>query len=186
VAATAGAVALAAPAAGPAVAADAAPPSVAGAPAPSSETAPPVRVRLPSVGIDSALARLGTDAAGALVPPADFDRAGWFASGPAPGETGPAVIAGHVDSRTGPAIFFRLAELSVGDPVLVGRSDGTTAAFTVTAVDRYAKSAFPTAEVYGPTPDAQLRLITCGGEFDRSAGSYLDNVVVYAAATPPA
>ena len=149
--------------------------------APDRQTVPaPVRVRLPSVDVDSSLARLGTDAAGALVPPADFDQAGWFTAGPAPGETGPAVIAGHVDSRTGPAVFFRLAELAVGDPVLVGRRDGTTVTFTVTAVDRYAKSAFPTAEVYGPTPDAQLRLITCGGDFDRSRGSYTDNVVVSA------
>lgn len=140
----------------------------------------PVRVQLPSVGVDSTLARLGTDADGALVPPADFDEAGWFAAGPAPGDTGPAVIAGHVDSSTGPAVFFRLAELAVGDPVLVRRADGTTATFTVTAVDRYAKSDFPTADVYGPTPDPQLRLITCGGDFDRERRSYTDNVVVSA------
>jgi sortase (surface protein transpeptidase) len=180
VAAVAAAVALALPPAGSGEAAGAAPLPVVGAAVASKDTAVPVRVQAPSVGIDSTLARLGTDADGALMPPADFDRAGWFAAGPAPGEIGPAVIAGHVDSHTGPAVFFRLAELAVGDPVVVRRADGTTATFTVTAVDRYAKSRFPTADVYGPTPDPQLRLITCGGEFDRQRHSYSDNVVVSA------
>jgi sortase (surface protein transpeptidase) len=180
VAATAAAVALAAPPAGSGDAARATPLPVVGSAVASGGTAVPVRVQLPSVGVDSTLARLGTDADGALVPPADFDEAGWFAAGPAPGDTGPAVIAGHVDSSTGPAVFFRLAELAVGDPVLVRRADGTTATFTVTAVDRYAKSDFPTADVYGPTPDPQLRLITCGGDFDRERRSYTDNVVVSA------
>jgi len=147
------------------------------------QAAAPTRVQLPSLGVDSALARLGVDAAGALVPPSDFDLAGWFSGGPVPGDVGPAVIAGHVDSRTGPAVFFRLRHIAVGDPVLVGRTDGSTAQFTVTRVARYAKDAFPTAEVYGPTPDAQLRLITCGGDFDRANRSYLDNVVVYATLT---
>jgi Sortase domain len=142
--------------------------------------APPVRVRVPAIGVDSGLARLGVDASGALVPPADFTQVGWFAAGPAPGDVGPAVLAGHVDSRTGPAVFYRLREVAVGDEVLVDRGDGTTARFTVTAVGRYPKTAFPTAEVYGPTPDAELRLITCGGDFDRETRSYRDNVVVYA------
>jgi sortase (surface protein transpeptidase) len=180
VAATAAAVALAAPPTGSGETAGAAPLPVVGAAVAARDTAVPVRVQLPSVGVDSSLVRLGIDAAGALVPPADFGQAGWFAAGPAPGETGPAVIAGHVDSHTGPAVFFRLAELAVGDPVIVRRADGTTATFIVTAVDRYAKSDFPTADVYGPTPDPQLRLITCGGDFDRKRHSYTDNVVVSA------
>jgi len=147
---------------------------------PAGNAAAPLRVRVPSIGVDSALARLGLDASGALVPPADFAEAGWFAAGTAPGDVGPAVLAGHVDSRTGPAVFYRLREIGVGDEVLVDRADGTTARFAVTALGRYPKAAFPTAEVYGPTPDAQLRLITCGGDFDRDARSYRDNVVVYA------
>ena len=130
--------------------------------------AAPVRVRIPSIGVDSPLVRLGVDGAGALVPPDDFGRAGWFPHGPVPGDVGPAVIAGHVDSYGGPAVFFRLRELAAGDEVLVDRADGTTVRFTVTAAHRYPKDDFPTEEVYGPTPRAELRLITCGGAFDRS------------------
>jgi sortase (surface protein transpeptidase) len=146
-------------------------------------TAAPLRVRIPSIGVDSPLVRLGVDAAGALVPPADFARAGWFTASPLPGAVGPSVIAGHVDSRTGPAVFFRLRDLSPGDEILVDRADGTTARFTVYAADRYPKDEFPTDEVYGPTPRAELRLITCGGEFDHDQRSYRDNVVVYATET---
>ena len=140
----------------------------------------PTRVRIPALGIDSDLAHLGTDAAGALVPPADFARAGWFTGGPVPGAVGPAVIAGHVDSYRGPAVFFRLSRLHSGDAVLVTRADGTTLSFTVTRVARYAKTAFPTATVYGPPADPELRLITCGGRFDPSRRSYVDDVVVFA------
>ena len=136
-------------------------------------------MRIPSLGVDSDLARLGTDTAGALVPPADFARAGWFAGGPVPG-VGPAVLAGHVDSTEGPAVFFRLGRLHGGDAVVVTRADGTTLRFTVTRVVRYPKSAFPTAAVYGPTAGPELRLITCGGHFDRSRRSYVDDVVVFA------
>jgi sortase (surface protein transpeptidase) len=145
-----------------------------------SEAPAPTRVRMPRIDVDSALVRLDVDDDGVLVPPEDFARAGWFTRGPAPGETGPAVIAGHVDSADGPAVFFRLAELEDGDAVLVDRADGTTARFTVTSVDRYPKDEFPTEQVYGPTPRAELRLITCGGEFDADARSYRDNVVVSA------
>ncbi|WP_142024452.1 class F sortase [Blastococcus colisei] len=142
--------------------------------------APPVRVRVPAMGVDSELLRLRTDATGTLVPPEDFDRAGWFADGAVPGDVGPSVIAGHVDSRDGPAVFFRLDELVVGDEVLVDRADGSTVRFSVTATERHPKNEFPTEDVYGPTPRAELRLITCGGEFDRDRRSYRDNVVVSA------
>ena len=143
--------------------------------------AAPVRVRVPGIGVDSPLEQLGIDDGGALQTPADYGRAGWFSGGPAPGDVGPAVLAGHVDSTDGPAVFWRLRDLVPGDDVLVDRTDGTTARFTVTRVERHPKDAFPTDEVYGPTPDAQLRLVTCGGEFDRAARSYRDNVVVFAA-----
>jgi hypothetical protein len=145
--------------------------------------AAPTRLRVPSLAIDSPLDPLTVDASGALVPPRDWHRAGWFAQGPAPGAPGPAVVAGHVDDRSGPGVFVRLEEARAGVEVLVDRADGSTARFTVTRVAQYPKTAFPTAEVYGPTPDAELRLITCGGDFDRSRRSYRDDVVVYAAAS---
>jgi hypothetical protein len=142
--------------------------------------APPVRVTIPAIGVDSTLTELGVDAAGALVPPADFAQAGWFAAGPAPGEVGPAVLAGHVDDYRGPAVFFRLEELTAGDQVVVTDRDGQALSFTVTRVADYPKSDFATAEVYGPTTGPELRLITCGGAFDRSRRSYEDNIVVFA------
>ncbi|SET62870.1 class F sortase [Geodermatophilus poikilotrophus] len=144
---------------------------------------PPVRVRVPAIGVDSELLRLGTDATGVLVPPDDVDRAGWFADGAVPGDVGPAVVAGHVDSVDGPAVFARLGELGPGAEVLVDREDGTTARFAVTGVERHPKRDFPTESVYGPTPRAELHLVTCGGEFDRSTRSYEDNVVVTAVLT---
>ena len=106
--------------------------------------------------------------------------AGWYTGSPRPGTVGSAIIAGHVDSRSGPGIFFWLRTLRPGDRVYVGRADGTMAVFTVTRIKKFAKDQFPTAAVYGPVPDAELRLITCGGIFDRSLGSYLSNVVVFA------
>ncbi|MGY1667552.1 class F sortase [Geodermatophilus sp. SYSU D00696] len=147
---------------------------------PTAPATVPVRVRVPAAGVDSALVELGLDPAGALAVPADPSLAGWYAAGPVPGEVGPAVLAGHVDSARGPAVFAHLAGIEPGDEVLVDRSDGTTVRFAVTRVERHSKGAFPTEEVYGPTPDAQLRLVTCGGAFDRSRGSYEDNVVVFA------
>ena len=143
---------------------------------------PPASVTIPAIGVDTRLDQIGVDGAGALVPPADFTVAGWFAAGPAPGDPGPAVLAGHVDDRTGPAVFFRLEELDVGDQVLVTREDGTTVTFAVTRVAEYPKTAFGTDEVYGPTAGPELRLITCGGTFDRSRRSYTDNIVVFASA----
>jgi hypothetical protein len=140
----------------------------------------PVRLQVPTAGIDTPLTGLELDAAGALVPPSDDSIAGWYRSGPAPGDVGPAVLTGHVDSAAGPAVFFRLRDVAVGDAVAVTRTDGTTVRFTVTRVARFPKGAFPTTEVYAPTPRAELRLITCGGVFDRAAHNYLDNVVVYA------
>ena len=146
----------------------------------AERTPAPTRVRVPAIDVDSGLVRLGVDEDRVLVPPTDFGTAGWFAGGPAPGATGPAVLAGHVDSAEGPAVFFRLADLAPGDEVLVDRADGSTARFEVRSVDRYPKDAFPTDEVYGPTTGPELRLITCGGEFDADERSYRDNVVVTA------
>jgi sortase (surface protein transpeptidase) len=180
VAAGAGAVALLAPPAAP-------PARSAGlrvAVAPAAVRGPaPLRLEVPAAGVDTALPVIGLDASGALVPPDDVAVAGWYGGGPAPGEVGPAVVAGHVDSVSGPGVFFGLRRLSAGDPVLVTRADGSVVRFAVTRVERYPKTAFPTTEVYRPTADAELRLVTCGGAFDRAARSYVENVVVYAVAT---
>jgi len=142
--------------------------------------ADPVRVSIPSIGVQSTLERLGTDAHGQLVPPANPDQAGWYAGGVRPGDPGPAVIAGHVDSRTGPAVFTELGRLKRGAAVVVTDARGGVVRFTVDDVRSYPKTRFPTAEVYGPTPDPQLRLITCGGDFDRASGHYVKNVIVFA------
>ncbi|WP_244876601.1 class F sortase [Winogradskya consettensis] len=141
----------------------------------------PSRLRVGAVGIDTGLERLRLGASGELVPPKGNDRAGWYADGTAPGDVGPAVLAGHVDSKSGPAVFYRLREVVAGDRIEVIRG-GATLSFTVTETAWYPKSAFPTARVYGPTPDRELRLITCGGVFDKSLRSYRDNLVIYAVA----
>ena len=142
----------------------------------------PVRVQIPSIGVDAPLISLRLDRTGALEVPDRFDLAGWWAGGPRPGERGPAVIVGHVDSRTGPAVFFRLRDLRRGDAVVVRRRDGTSVRFIVRSSERYAKDRFPTSRVYGATRAPELRLITCSGTFDRTSGHYLDNTVVYATA----
>jgi sortase (surface protein transpeptidase) len=144
---------------------------------------PPTRVRIARIGVDSPLVVLGLDRAGRLQAPKEYGRAGWYGDGTVPGEVGPAVLAGHVDSKSGPAVFYRLHELRPGDTVQVWRG-ADLVKFRVTAVTRHPKDRFPTAEVYGPTPAAELRLVTCGGQFDRRRGHYRDNVVVFAVAQP--
>jgi hypothetical protein len=147
------------------------------------QAARPAWLSVPAIGVRTRLVDLGLNKNGTLQVPASTAVAGWFAGSPRPGTVGSAVIAGHVDSRTGPGIFFWLRTLRPGEHVYVGRADGTMAEFTVTAVRTYAKDQFPTVAVYGSVPDAELRLITCGGVFDRSLGSYLSNVVVFARLT---
>jgi Sortase domain len=148
--------------------------------APPGPGSPPVRLVIPAIGVATRLVRLGLEADGAMAVPADYGRAGWFAEGPAPGQVGPAVLAGHVDSRTGPAVFHRLRELRPGQAVLIELADGTRQRFVVEQARSYPKASFPTADVFGPVPSAALRLITCGGDFDRARGSYRDNLVVFA------
>ena len=142
----------------------------------------PVALEIPSLGIDSSrLVDLGTRPDGTLEVPRDEDQAGWYAPGPAPGQLGPAVLAGHVDGDDGPGIFYRLGQLQPGAMVHVTRADATTATFAVYAVERYPKDRFPTIAVYGDTTHRpELRLITCGGQFDEATGHYRDNVVVFA------
>lgn len=160
----------------------AAPPTSAAALA--HRSAPPARISIPAIGVSAAVVRLGLKPDRTLEVPGDFDDTGWYTGGPAPGETGPAVIAGHIDSRSGPAVFYRLRELRPGDGITVGRADGSSVRFTVDAIAQYPKRAFPTEAVFGPSPDPMLRLITCGGSFDWSRRSYRDNVVVTARLAP--
>ncbi|WP_326835978.1 class F sortase [Amycolatopsis rhabdoformis] len=169
------------PAAAPTTAAPTnAPPGTVG-PLPATSAVSPVGLSIPAIGVAvRGLVPLALGPAHELQAPARFADVGWYAAGPAPGDPGPAVIAAHVDSRSGPAPFFRLRELRPGDEIQVERSDGAAARFVVDAVQRYPKNAFPTEAVYGPAPGAALRLITCGGAFDAAARSYRDNVVVYA------
>ena len=145
--------------------------------------AAPVELTIPAIGVKTSLVRLGLLPNGTLQVPATTTVAGWYTGSPRPGAAGSAVIAGHVDSRYGPGVFFWLRTMRAGERIYVKRADGTLAVFTVTGVRTYAKDQFPTAAVYGPAPDAELRLITCGGIFDQSIGSYLSNVVVFARLT---
>jgi hypothetical protein len=140
----------------------------------------PVRVEIPAIGVSAPVVRLGLDRAGTLEVPGDFASTGWWSGGAPPGGRGPAVIVGHVDSRTGPAVFFELGELRRGDAITVERADGSRVRFRVERSAHYPKSLFPTAQVYGPGARPTLRLITCSGAFDRASGHYLDNTVVYA------
>lgn len=149
-------------------------------PAAQVRTSPPYRVVIPRLGVDSLLENLAVTPNGMLAAPRDFQRAGWFTSGTRPGDVGPAVVAGHVDSRAGPAVFFRLSELRAGDRVTIVRRDGSRVHYDVDRLQRFAKNAFPTEQVYGPTALPELRLITCAGYFDRTTGHYVDNLVVWA------
>ncbi len=150
-------------------------------PLPGRADVSPVRLRIPAIGFDQAgLIPLVLGNAGELQAPERYSDVGWYANGPVPGDPGPAVIAAHVDSRSGPAPFFHLRDLRAGDEMMVARSDGREVVFWVDAVQRYPKDAFPTQAVYGQTPGSALRLITCGGTFDTAKRSYRDNIVVYA------
>ncbi len=141
----------------------------------------PAAVEIPALGVNAALVGVGLEADGAMEVP-DFGLAGWYELGPKPGEPGPAVIVGHVDSRAGPDVFFRLKELRPGEHVVVRSKDGTSSTFVVEALEQTPKTALPVERIWNATDQPVLRLVTCGGSFDRSTRSYRDNVVVYASA----
>jgi sortase (surface protein transpeptidase) len=148
----------------------------------------PVGVHIPAIGVDSTLMQLGLRADGSLqVPPSGFP-AGWYTGAPTPGELGPAILAGHVDWSGQPGVFSRLRELTPDAQVTVTRQDGSAAVFRVTQVKQYPKDKFPTSEVYGDLDHPGLRLITCGGSFDRQTRNYEDNIIAFAdlVATHPA
>jgi hypothetical protein len=143
--------------------------------------AEPVRLRIPALRVSTSLQHLGLQRDGSIAVPSRTDVAGWYAKGPRPGQSGPAVILGHVDSRNGPGVFIDLVTLKPGALIQVDRADHTTVTFRVTGLSRVPKTAFPTDSVYAPTLDPALRLVTCGGTFDRSRRSYQDNVIAFAA-----
>jgi LPXTG-site transpeptidase (sortase) family protein len=139
----------------------------------------PERVTIPAIGVDARIVPVGLTKDGAMQTP-DFGLAAWYRPGPRPGDTGPAVLLAHVDSRAhGPDVFARLHELKPGDQVTVHYHDAVTT-FAVTATEQTAKTALPKEKIWRATKKPVLRLITCGGTYDRGAGGYLDNVIVYA------
>ena len=149
-------------------------------PSDGEAVARPASLIIPAIGVRTSLVRLGLTSSGALQVPASTAVAGWYTFSPRPGAIGSSVIAGHIDSLTGPGIFFRLRLMRPGERVYVRRTDGSLAVFRVTARHMYLKADFPTMAVYGPVPTPQLRLITCGGTFDPATGHYLSNVIVFA------
>jgi sortase (surface protein transpeptidase) len=140
----------------------------------------PARIVVPALGVDAPVIRLGLQRDGTLEVPATAHEVGWWSGGTLPGTTGPAVLAGHVNLGDQRGVFARLAELAAGDRIDVADDDGTTISYVVTRVERHPKDAFPTDAVYDMTAGPELRLITCGGDFDRSSGHYEDNVIAYA------
>ena len=143
----------------------------------------PVDITIPAIGVHSCLLQLGLNADRTVETPTlkQVGEAGWYKYSAAPGAIGPAVILGHIDSaQYGPGVFFKLGTLIAGEPITITRADHSIVTFRVTKVAEYPKTSFPTQQIYGGTKDAELRLVTCGGRFDPSTGSYLDNIVAFA------
>ena len=141
----------------------------------------PSALEIPAIGVNTGeFVDLGLTPSGRMEVPKDATTAGWFALSPVPGEPGPSVLAAHVNYKKVPGVFSRLHEMKVGDTAVVRRADGTPVRFVAYRVEHFAKSAFPTQDVYGNTAGPELRLITCGGTFDEGVGHYRDNVVVFA------
>jgi sortase (surface protein transpeptidase) len=148
-------------------------------PLPARSTGPMV-ITIPSIGVQAGIVGVGLQADGAMQVP-DPDKVGWYKRGPRPGAPGPAVLIGHVDNRTDPAVFYRLRELRPGDEILIRQRDGSTTRFTVGRLERHPKTALPTNRIWTTTSKPVLRLITCDGSFNHATGHYRDNLIVYAA-----
>lgn len=145
----------------------------------AAPVATPVRVVIPSIDVDADLVAVGLNPDRSMEVP-DFGEAGWYDLGPRPGEVGPAVITAHVDSVDGPDVFHRLTDLTVGDEITVERADGTSSVFVMRRTEQQLKEELPVDRIWAETDEPVLRLITCGGEFDETRGSYRSNVIVYA------
>ncbi len=150
-------------------------PGAAGRPGPST-------LSIPRIGVRAAIVGVGLKANGAMQTP-DPGQVGWYRRGPRPGDPGPAVLVGHLDTRTGPDVFYRLGQLRPGDEILVGRPDGTTTRFLVGRLERHPKTELPTSRIWAKSKRPLLRLITCAGSFDRATRHYRDNLILYASPT---
>ena len=159
-----------------------------GQPAVVAASSVPVSLHIPAIGVSTSLSKLGLNADKSPQVPTNYQERGWYKLGPAPGMMGSAVILGHVDDKTGPAVFSKLGTLKAGDKVEVTLTSGAVAHFAVKTVATYPKAQFPSAKAYGPNGYRGLQLVTCGGKFDKATGHYLSNVVAYTAlvSTTPA
>ncbi|MET7857297.1 class F sortase [Streptomyces sp. NPDC005318] len=160
-------------------------PSTAASPSPTGLAMPrsaPKRIQIPSIAVDAPFTPLTLSASGQLnaPPPNDKNLVGWYKNGATPGERGSSIVAGHVDTTTGPAVFLQLQFLKPGSTVVITRADDSVATFKVDSVEKFSKAKFPNRKVYANTSDAELRVITCGGDYDRKVKDYKDNVVVFA------
>jgi hypothetical protein len=142
----------------------------------------PTSIAIPAIGVHAPIVAVGLQANGAMQLP-NPDQVGWYTLGPRPGAPGPAVLVGHVDDHTGPAVFFRLRQLRPGDQILIGQSDGTTSRFLVGRLEQHPKTALPTNRIWTTARRPLLRLITCGGSFNQTTRHYRDNLIVYASPT---
>jgi len=150
------------------------------APAAPAEAPAPVRIRIPAIEVDAQIVPVGLQEDGAMETP-DFGLAGVYTEGPNPGAAGPAVVVAHVDSRSGPDVFYRLKDLRPGDQISIDREDGSSATWAVTSgPEQTDKDELPADRILNDTQAPVLRLITCGGIFDRSIGHYEDNITIYA------
>lgn len=154
-------------------------PSPAPEPPPPAPVADPVSIAIPAIDVDAQIVPVGLNDDGSMETP-DFGLAGWYTEGPKPGEAGPGVIVAHVDSRGGPDVFYRLNDLEPGDEITVSQAGGATRTWRVDSREQTDKDALPTDRIWNDTSDPVLRLITCGGIFDRGVGHYEDNIIVYA------
>ena len=140
----------------------------------------PVRIAIPSIGVSAPVVPLGLNPDGTLEVPTDFNQTGWFTEGPEPGETGAAVIVGHLESLSGPGVFYRLRDLRVGQVISIRLRDRSVVRYVVDSMLRVSKSRFPTGRVYAHTKKPTLRLITCAGTMNPSTGYHPDNYIVFA------
>jgi len=139
----------------------------------------PVSLRIPALGASSSLSQLGLNADNSPQVPTNYQEPRWYKLGPAPGQMGSAVILGHVDDKTGPAVFYKLGSLKAGDKVEVSLTDGSIVHFVVKTVATHLKTRFPSQQVHGSHGYSGLQLVTCGGRFDSVTGHYLSNVVAH-------